>query len=56
MGIVVMHVTNARPEGINSVIRWVKYASRGYRKPERFRLVFYSHLCGFALHSEAITW
>lgn len=37
-------VTNARAEGINSRIQWVKRMARGYRNTERFRNAIYFHL------------
>lgn len=38
-------VTNAMTEGLNAKIQWVKYASRGYRDPEAFRMAILFH-CG----------
>jgi transposase len=37
-------VSNARAEGINSRIQWVKRMARGYRNTERFRNAIYFHL------------
>ena len=34
---IVNRVHNARAEGINSVIQWLKYSARGFRNRERFR-------------------
>jgi len=39
-------VSNARAEGINSRIQWVKRMARGYRNTERFRNAIYFHLGG----------
>lgn len=43
-------VTNARAEGINAVIQWVKYSARGFRNRERFRNAIYFHLGGLQLY------
>lgn len=37
-------VTNARAEGINSRIQWIKYTARGFRNRDRFRSAIYFHL------------
>lgn len=34
---VVLGITNARAEGINAKIQWLKYTARGFRNRERFR-------------------
>jgi transposase len=51
---VVTNTTNARAEGINSVVQWVKYTARGYRNRERFRTAIYFHLGGLELYPEAL--
>lgn len=43
---IVHQVTNARAEGINSRIQWVKRMANGYRNTERFRHAIYFHLGG----------
>ena len=47
---VVSNVTNARAEGLNSVVQWLKYTARGYRNRERFRTAIYFHLGGLDLY------
>jgi transposase len=42
-------VSNARAEGINSRIQWVKRMARGYRNTDRFRNAIYFHLGGLDL-------
>lgn len=46
----VQGVTNARAEGLNSVIQWLKYSARGFRSRERFRNAIYFHLGGLKLY------
>ncbi len=41
---IVNRVHNARAEGINSLIQWLKYSARGFRNRERFRNAIYFHL------------
>lgn len=41
--------SNARAEGINTRIQWVKRMARGYRNTERFRNAIYFHLGGLDL-------
>jgi len=48
--------TNARLEGINSVIQWLKKAARGYRNRERFRNAIYFHLGGLDLYPDSLTF
>lgn len=48
-------VTNARSEGINAKIQWIKYTSRGFRNRERFRNAIYFHLGGLDLYPAGIT-
>lgn len=45
-------VTNARAEGINSRIQWIKYTGRGFRNRERFRRAIYFHLGGLNMAPE----
>lgn len=47
-------VTNARSEGINSRIQWIKYTSRGFRNRDRFRNAIYFHLGGLDMAPEAL--
>lgn len=47
-------VTNARSEGINSRIQWIKYTSRGFRNRERFRNAIYFHLGGLDMTPEVL--
>ena len=50
---IVHGVTNARAEGLNSIIQWLKYSARGYRNRERFRNAIYFHLGGLDLYPQA---
>ena len=47
-------VTNARLEGINSVIQWLKKSARGYRNRDRFRIAIYFHLGGLDLAPDSL--
>lgn len=47
-------VTNARAEGINSRIQWIKYTARGFRNRERFRRAIYFHLGGLDMEPESL--
>jgi transposase len=47
-------VTNARGEGINSRIQWIKKMACGYRNRENFRNAIYFHLGGLDLYPEAL--
>lgn len=47
-------VTNARSEGINSRIQWVKYTARGFRNRDRFRRAIYFHLGGLDMTPESL--
>ncbi len=49
---VVLGVTNARSEGMNAKIQWIKYTARGFRNPKRFRNAIYFHLGGLDLYPE----
>jgi len=51
---IVRGVTNARSEGINAKIQWVKYTARGFRNRERFRNAIYFHLGGLDLYPGSI--
>ncbi|NNE33717.1 MAG: ISL3 family transposase [Rhodothermales bacterium] len=46
------HITNARAEGLNSRIQWIKRMACGYRNRERFRNAIYFHLGGLDLYPE----
>lgn len=52
---IVRGVTNARSEGINAKIQWIKYTARGFRNRERFRNAIYFHIGGLQLHPEGVT-
>ena len=47
-------VTNARSEGMNSKIQWIKRQACGFRNRERFRNAIYFHLGGLDLYPEAL--
>jgi transposase len=47
---IVLGVTNARSEGINAKIQWIKYTARGFRNRQRFRTAIYFHLGGLDLY------
>ena len=47
-------ITNARSEGVNAKIQWIKYTSRGFRNRERFRNAIYFHLGGLDLYPAGI--
>ena len=49
-------VTNARLEGINSVIQWLKKSARGYRNRDRFRNAIYFHLGGLDLYPDSLAF
>ncbi len=49
---IVLGVTNARSEGVNSTIQWIKYTARGFRNRLRFRTAIYFHLGGLDLYPE----
>ena len=48
------NVTNARSEGLNSQIQWIKRKVCGYRNRERFRSANYFHLGGLDLYPSAL--
>jgi len=49
---IVRRITNARAEGINAKIQWIKYTARGFRNRDRFRTAIYFHLGGLDLYPE----
>lgn len=51
---VVLRATNARAEGINSRVQWIKKKACGYRNRERFRMAIYFHLGGLDLYPQAV--
>ena len=51
---VLTNVTNARSEGINAKIQWIKRQACGYRNRERFRNAIYFHLGGLDLYPDAL--
>lgn len=48
-------ITNARLEGINTVIQGLKRAARGFRNRQRFRNAIYFHLGGLDLYPDSLT-
>jgi transposase len=52
---IVLGVTNARAEGINAKIQWLKFNARGFRNRERFRNAIYFHLGGLDLYPEGLS-
>lgn len=52
---VVTRATNARAEGLNSIVQWMKYTARGYRNRERFRVAIYFHLGGLDLYPAGVS-
>jgi transposase len=49
---IVLGVTNAQSEGVNSKIQWIKYTARGFRNRLRFRTAIYFHLGGLDLYPD----
>ncbi len=49
-------VTNARLEGINSVIQSLKKTARGYRNRDRYRTAIYFKLGGLDLYPDSLTF
>lgn len=47
---IVLEVTNAKAEGINSKIQKIKASACGFRNRQRFRTAIYFHLGGLDLH------
>jgi len=52
---VVLGVTNARAEGLNAKIQWIKATARGFRNRDRFRNAIYFHLGGLDLYPATLT-
>lgn len=48
-------VTNARSEGINAKIQWIKRTAKGFRNRERFRNAIYFHLGGLNLYPASLS-
>jgi transposase len=48
------NVTNARAEGINSKIQWIKRMASGYRNRENFRNAIYFHLGALDLYPQSL--
>jgi transposase len=48
------NVTNARSEGMNSKIQWIKRMACGYRNRKRFHNAIYFHLGGLDLYPNAL--
>lgn len=46
-------VTNAMTEGLNAKIQWIKYASRGYRNRDAFKMAILFHCGGLDLDPRA---
>jgi len=51
---VVSGITNARAEGINSRIQWIKKTACGYRNRDTFREAIYFHLGGLDLYPDGV--
>lgn len=54
MNAVTSDITNARAEGVNAKIQWIKRMGCGYRNRERFRNAIYFHLGGLNLYPESL--
>ena len=52
---IVSGVTNARLEGLNTMIQWLKRSARGFRNRDRFRAAIYFHLGGLDLYPDSFT-
>lgn len=48
-------VTNARAEGLNAKIQWIKRTAKGFRNRDRFRNAIYFHLGGLDLYPDTPT-
>ncbi|HUP22882.1 MAG TPA: ISL3 family transposase [Thermoanaerobaculia bacterium] len=48
-------VANARLEGLNATIQWIKTSAKGFRNRERFRNAIYFHLGGLDLYPRSAT-
>lgn len=51
----VQRVSNAKAEGTNAVVQWIKYTARGFRNRERFRNAIYFHCGNLSLYPKGIT-
>jgi len=51
---IVAGVSNARLEGLNATIQWLKRSARGFRNRDRFRNAIYFHLGGLDLYPDAV--
>ncbi len=51
---VVMGVTNARIEAVNTHIQWIKFSARGFRNRDRFRAAIYFRLGGLDLYPDCL--
>ena len=47
-------VTNARSEGLNSKIQWIKRMACGYRNRQRFHHAIYFHLGDLDLYPDSL--
>lgn len=52
---VVLGITNARAEGLNAKVQWIKATARGFRNRGRFRDAIYFHLGGLDLYPAGVT-
>jgi transposase len=50
----VTNVTNARSEGLNSKIQWLKWKACGYRNRQRFHNAIYFHLADLDLYPDSL--
>ena len=48
------NVTNARSEGLNSKIQWIKRKACGYRNRQRFHNAIYFHLADLDLYPHSL--
>jgi transposase len=46
--------SNARSEGLNSKIQWIKRKACGYRNRKRFHNAIYFHLAGLDLYPDTL--
>jgi transposase len=51
---ILLDVTNARAEGFNSTIQWLKKSARGFRNRDRFRNAIYFRLGGLDLYPDCL--
>jgi transposase len=52
---VVLGVTNARIEAVNTHIQWIKFSARGFRNRDRFRAAIYFRLGGLDLYPDCLS-